>query len=179
MSLKDRLREPDRPKPTFTCAHYDPPAGSRRCRHYLDGGACERPDEFMCVEWLKANGHPTPAEPSPPSPGRDRQDRPTSGKAQAPAPCEVSPRIAEDPKREVAIIRNLTTDEIASFKALQVEVCLRSEEIGEVWLVPEYTSSGRSEISVEHAATLTTICAAFPGAKVVSFQSTPPSSDGS
>ncbi|HEU4409111.1 MAG TPA: hypothetical protein VFS43_27890 [Polyangiaceae bacterium] len=44
-----------------TCPHYAPPPGERQCRHYLLNGACDRPDEFMCVEWLKANGHRAPA----------------------------------------------------------------------------------------------------------------------
>ena len=44
-------------RPEITCLSYGPKPGLRRCRHYLKGGACELPDEFMCVEWLKVNGH--------------------------------------------------------------------------------------------------------------------------
>ncbi|MDY0004855.1 MAG: hypothetical protein RBU30_26390 [Polyangia bacterium] len=65
----------------------------------------------------------------------------------------------------------MTDEEVASFKALGVEVCIRSEEVGEVWVVPVYTGAARRELSVEHSITLATICAAFPGAKVVSMTS--------
>jgi hypothetical protein len=44
------------PKPRITCPKYVASAG-RRCDHYLDGGPCSRPDEFMCVVWLEANGY--------------------------------------------------------------------------------------------------------------------------
>ena len=67
-------------------------------------------------------------------------------------------------------MRNLTDEDIASFKALGVEVCIASEEIGEVWIVPEYTEQERRELRIDHAATLTAVCATFPGAKVTSFE---------
>jgi len=41
----------------ITCPTYEPLAGGRRCRSYLSNGACAREDTFMCVEWLRANGH--------------------------------------------------------------------------------------------------------------------------
>ena len=44
------------PPPSVTCPRYVR-SESRRCVHYLSNGGCARPDEFMCVEWLKANGH--------------------------------------------------------------------------------------------------------------------------
>ena len=43
--------------PAFTCPKYTPAPGASRCVHYADGGPCLRPDEFMCVEWLRANGY--------------------------------------------------------------------------------------------------------------------------
>ena len=46
----------DRPA-GITCPHYEAIPGRKHCRHYLENGACARPDEFMCSEWLKANGH--------------------------------------------------------------------------------------------------------------------------
>ena len=64
---------------------------------------------------------------------------------------------------------DVTDEEVASFKALGAEVCIRSEGIGEVWVVPEYTGADRQELSVGHSITLATICAAFPGAKVVAM----------
>jgi hypothetical protein len=81
-------------------------------------------------------------------------------------------RDAATPTRfeDVPLVRNLSAEEVASFKALGVEVCLASEAIGEVWIVPDYTSKDRNELSVEHAATFAAVCSAFPGAKVVSFE---------
>ena len=56
-----------------------------------------------------------------------------------------------------------------AFEELGVEVCIRSEELGDVWLVPRYTGRDRKEITPEHAATIHHLLAAFPGARVVSF----------
>lgn len=42
-------------RPEISCPKYLPVDG-RRCVHYGDG-PCLRPDEFMCVEWLRANGY--------------------------------------------------------------------------------------------------------------------------
>lgn len=187
MSLKDRLKEPASSDRAFACPHYDPPAGGRRCRSYLDGGACGRPDEFMCVEWLKANGHavppplaPTAPEPeSPAAPNRDLFGAPVPPTERAPDKPALTQTAGPAPSsKDVPIVRNLTDEEIASFKALRAELCLRSEDVGEIWLVPEYTRTGRKEISVEHASTLAAICAAFPGAKVVSFEPSAAGSDG-
>ena len=63
MSLKARLAVVDQPAApaTFTCADYDAPPGSKRCRSYLGNGGCAREDHFMCEEWMKANGHAVPA----------------------------------------------------------------------------------------------------------------------
>jgi len=82
---------------------------------------------------------------------------------------EPEPRRAPD--QEVPVVRNLTDEDVASFKALGVEVCLATEDCGEVWLVPEYTSrDDRKEISVRDAATLAAVCSAFPGARVTSYE---------
>lgn len=180
MAIKDRARSPieSAKQSNFACAHYSPKPGSKRCRHYLENGACDRPDELMCVEWLKANKQapavlPTKEKtsddvdrdlfgnPLPPRPKPDEKSKPEIIK---PAPSESMPVV------EAPLVRNLNDDEIASFKALGVEVCIKSEEVGEIWLVPEYTDQNRKEISVEHAATLSAVCAAFPGAKVASFE---------
>ncbi|NLH50280.1 MAG: hypothetical protein GX444_17000 [Myxococcales bacterium] len=45
----------DRDRKQFTCEHYYPEADGKRCVFYIDNGACARGDEFMCVEWQKAN----------------------------------------------------------------------------------------------------------------------------
>lgn len=39
----------------FTCPHYQPLPGSKRCVSYDDSGICTRDDEFVCVEWLRVN----------------------------------------------------------------------------------------------------------------------------
>jgi hypothetical protein len=44
------------PPTPVTCPYDAPPPGERPCRHSLPKGACDRPDEFLCVEWLKGNG---------------------------------------------------------------------------------------------------------------------------
>lgn len=54
---------------TITCPTYEPVAAGRRCRSYLDNGGCSREDQFMCVEWLRANPHlARPAADSAPPP---------------------------------------------------------------------------------------------------------------
>ena len=42
----------------ITCPKYEARSDSKKCRYFYDewedlAGACERDDEFMCVEWLK------------------------------------------------------------------------------------------------------------------------------
>lgn len=183
MSLKARLAVAEQPaKPGgFTCPDYDPLPGSKRCRSYLSNGGCAREDHFMCEEWLKANGRaaPPPSEP-PREPARDLFGNPlpdeppltkTSEKAATPPAPKPAPLVETSAaERDVPLVRNLTDEDIASFKALGVEVCIASEEIGEVWIVPEYTGQDRRELRIDHAATLTAVCATFPGAKVTSFE---------
>jgi hypothetical protein len=71
-------------------------------------------------------------------------------------------------------LRGLTTEDIESFKALGVEVCLRSEELGELWIVGEYSGRDRREISIDHAAVICRVVEAFPGSRVTSFEKRPP-----
>ena len=213
MGLADRFARPGDPEPgaapKITCPRYDPVPGTKRCKHYLKGGACALPDEFMCVEWLKANGHhvppplpplapveaeppsepaptPTPAPPSPPTqprPGRTERDlfgapvrpRPAARSSREPEPASTERSRPEPDPRDVPVVRNLSDEDIASFKALNVEVCLATEDCGEIWLVPEYTGrADRKEISARDAATLAAVCSAFPGARVTSFEKTRP-----
>jgi hypothetical protein len=57
MATSDRQsNRGDRPA-GITCPHYEAIPGRKHCRHYLDNGACSLPTEFMCVEWMKANGY--------------------------------------------------------------------------------------------------------------------------
>ncbi len=186
-----------------TCTRYEAVPGTRRCKHYLQGGACSLPDEFMCVEWLKANGHraPPPLPPLSEAPAPAPAPVPVAVAPSGPPPRSGEPPVARDlfgrslppaasprnparPERDtprprgeaapdVPVFRNLSDEDIASFKALGVEVCFATEACGEVWLVPEYTATaGRKELSVKDAATLAAICTAFPGARVTSFEKT-------
>jgi len=164
----------------FTCPHYAAVPGSKRCQSYQDGGTCARPDFFLCTEWEKRNRHRLPAtkvspdkavatdlfgnplpEPEPnPVPARDQHS--------VPPPTPASPAAAEAEDRPPP--RGLTTEDIESFKRLNVEVCLKSEAYGELWLVPAYTGQDRKEITPEHAATICRVVEAFPGSRVVSFE---------
>ena len=161
----------------FGCPHYEAVPGKKRCRHYLDGGSCARPDEFMCVEWLRLNkkakpapktkgptdlfGNPVP-EPKQPKRTTPTQQRPTAAMA---SPASAASEVTEEPEP----LRGLTTEDIESFKRLGVEVCVESESFGEVWLVPEYTGGDRQELAPEHAATICHVLHAFPGSKVSAF----------
>lgn len=144
----------------ITCPHYEALPGSRRCRSYVEGGACARPDTFMCIEWLRANGHAAPAPASP---------LPSTGSS--PAPLVPPPDAVVSPRPfDAALVRHLDDAEIASLKSLGATVCIESDTIGALWIVPEYTGADRRELSIEHAATLAAICAVFPGARLVAFE---------
>ena len=173
--------------PEITCRRYDAVPGTKRCKHYLKGGACSLPDEFMCVEWLKANGHHVPAS-LPPVEGlaaaeqpaveaRPVVDRDLFGLPVPPRPAKPATAADRDePARDEApVVRNLTDEDVASFKALGVQVCLATADCGEIWLVPEYTGrDDRKELSVRDAATLAAVCSAFPGARVTSYEKSSP-----
>lgn len=152
----------------ITCPHYEPLAGGKRCASYCEGGGCARPDEFMCSEWLKLNGRAVPTRADThvhaaglsektPSPAAGIQARPHAGSEATPAGGGT------------VVVRDLTEEEIASFRALGVEVCIETVEAGDVWLVPEYTERARQELRVDHAATLAALCSAFPGSRVTAF----------
>jgi len=181
---------------TITCPRYQRCGESRRCVHYLDGGRCARSGSSgaACGEWVKVNGgqdlpEAKPDQPTPPEPNRDLfgnpvlPDRPRRGSNRGPATkvtaptaptaAPTAPPTAPPPAPpKPPLVRNITDEEIASFKALGAEVCIRSAEAGEVWIVPVYSGADRMELSVEHSITLTTICSAFPGAKVVAIKRT-------
>ena len=176
--------EADDRKPNIDCPKYQRHAGSKRCQHYLDGGACALASEFMCVEWLKRNGHhvpehhPTRTMP-PAQPALFPALEPANLDHVSPAPSapepaarpSVAPMVPEAMPTPVPAHPRapITPGEIDSFKALGVELCIRSEELGEVWLVPGYTGQARKEITPEHAATLRLLLEAFPGGRVTSF----------
>lgn len=103
-----------------------------------------------CREWLKLNRRTHPA-PTPTAPLM----------CASAAPC------------------NITAADIASFRALGVEICFHSGELGEFWLVPSYTSQRRKEITPEHVVTIGRVLAAFSGARVTAFQPASPVLKGS
>jgi hypothetical protein len=171
----------DRPA-GITCEKYVRSEG-KRCRHYLANGGCALPDELMCVEWLKLNDHrPPPARPEPAS-AKDLFGNPVP-----PPPASSKPKVTDSPSSPepvadagsdpVAVarspLRGLTTEDVASFKALGVEVCLHSEAYGELWLVPAYTGQLRKEITPEHVATIARVLDAFPGSRVTAFEKQTP-----
>lgn len=166
------------PLPTgVTCPSYEALPGTKRCQHYLNGGACSLPTEFMCIEWLKVNGNSaqtiTPAPPIPQARGLFQLQSPSVPPRTPPtaaSPVRANPAdqpISDPPVRTPA--QPLAPDALAGFQALGVEVAL---DVGgtRVHLVPGYSSHDRLEISHEHAATLRLLLDAFPGARVVGFE---------
>lgn len=71
-------------------------------------------------------------------------------------------------------LRGLTEEDIASFKDLNVDVCLQTERFGPIWLVPRHSGQDRLEILPEHAALLVQVMNAFPGAVITSFEKRAP-----
>lgn len=150
----------------IACEHYVPIQGSRRCRDYLANGGCARPNEFMCVEWLRLNSKAQPpAGPQPPPLGRDLFGQPL------PAPKEaVRLPVLPPPARPAAPAAGpqALDESLASFRERGLEVRLATE-LGEVWIVPAYTGADRTELLVEHAALIATVASALPGARVTAI----------
>ena len=63
----------------------------------------------------------------------------------------------------------MTTNDITSYKALNVEVCIESESFGQLWLVPRYTGQDRLELTPEHVATICILLSLLPGCRVIAF----------
>jgi hypothetical protein len=162
------MRE-ESPARQIECPKYQALPNSKRCTHFVEGGACALPEELMCVEWLRANGHPTPT-PTPMPAAKLFQLEP-------PKPAPVAPTRPATPMMPPYVCvesidrrpaEPLPADRLQAFKALGVEVEL---DVGgaPVHLVPDYTGQDRIELSVEHAATLRLLLDSFPGARVVGF----------
>jgi len=147
----------------ISCPKYQPVAGTKRCVHFLTNGACDLQDELMCVEWLKVNQVPPTPPPQPRSLRRNLlgelmpPEPPARERPPTPGPAAAKPAPAP-------VVHTLSDVAIASFKALGAEVCFVTDELGEVWLVPEYTGQDRQELSVEHAALLAAVGSILPGA---------------
>ena len=175
-SLFKQRAEPKSPR-RVECPHYSPIPDSRRCRHYLDSGGCDRPDELMCREWLKKNGQAPPAVPAETT-GQANSPPEADARPQKASPVQAasdsgSDRSCEEPEPPSSL-PGLTAEDIASFKALGVEVGLSTEDLGELWLVPCYSGKDRQELTPEHAATLLHVLSVFPGARVTAFEKLQP-----
>jgi hypothetical protein len=133
----------------ITCERYARGDDAERCRYYHAGGGCALSPD-PCVEWVKRNGLAHAV----------------------PVSAAVSARPSATPDY-------VSTADVASFRALGVQICFHSDALGELWLVPSYTSQPRNEITPEHVATLDRVLEAFPGAWVAAFQSALPATEGS
>lgn len=177
--------------PSVTCPHYAPPPGERRCRHYLPNGACDRPDEFLCVEWLKRNGPVASTD----AKGNGDDADAAAGTADASrsagrfpqrwlslfdhAPPRVSPPPRSARARPASPAPPAPTPPPASLAGAEDVVALaerypttqlETDGLGPVWLVAEPTGSERLELTYRDAAALAAVCAAFPGARVVALE---------
>ncbi len=142
------------------------PIASGCCKHLLRTGVCELPDELMCVEFMPPECQATPGTDSPQSHSLKLQ--PTL------SPMSFFARSAQiQPPVDSNRLRGFTTEDIDSFKALGLEVCLQSDSFGELWLVPAYTGQSRRELTPEHAATLLHMLTVFPDSHVVGFNTKP------
>ena len=140
--------------PTPVCPKREPLADGT-CKHQLPTGCCALPDELTCIEWVA--GRPAqriavgvPAPIARPAPSQATADEPS-------------------PVVDVERLRGFTTEDIESFRALGVEVCLQSKSFGELWLVPAYTGQPRRELTPEHLATVLHALSVFPGSRVTGF----------
>ena len=77
------------PMPRVDCPKYVAGVG-RRCVHYADG-PCLRPDEFMCREWLRANGYLR-------DPMLEARDHLRSLRATSPPPASSPPAPVQLPR---------------------------------------------------------------------------------
>jgi len=169
---------------SIECPHYVAIAGTRRCRSYLDGGGCAREDTFLCTEWLRKNpsqratkqSTPTPSAPQAPAASTDLfgqvvSVQPSGTPAESkrartsgiPLPAQTAPSLA----------RPITEDQIKALEELRIELCVRTDAVGELWLVASYTGVERNEMTFRDAATVAAMCAVFPGAEVTQFHRAP------
>lgn len=138
-------------------------------------------------------GHPNPAydlvdfptrKPpqtvSPPSPPVDRDlfgnpvPKPNPQKRAQPKatpPCAASlawqkaenaSSVASNP------IPGFSPNEIVRFRKRSIEVCIESEKLGDVWIVPAHTQAQRTEIMPEDLATIARVLDTFPGSELIS-----------
>ena len=70
-------------------------------------------------------------------------------------------------------VEPLTEEQVASWKALAVEVCIYARAIGEVWIVPAYTPKAgqRKELSIDDFMKIRRAWEQFPGSVISEFKS--------
>jgi hypothetical protein len=190
MALSDRIR-PHTSAPGIACLHFENAEGSKRCRHYLDGGLCALWSEFRCVEWLRKNGQAklaeeliaqqhaaaqgahagstTTATPTPVPAQKNTlamQEAAAARSEPSQAPQENTPQA-----ERTLLLHRLSDEDVASFAALGVEVEMGVPGHEPVWLVPEYTARRheRLELSIRDAITITAVVSAFPGATITNM----------
>jgi len=66
--------------------------------------------------------------------------------------------------------RPITEEQIKALEERGVQLCVRTDAVSELWLVPAYTGAERSEMTFRDAATIAAVCAVFPGAEVTRFE---------
>jgi hypothetical protein len=192
------------PQNEITCQGYSKQAGSKKCTHFLPGGACALPDELMCSEWLKVNQQKPPATPDPPKQEKSQifgfiEDAlpcltPTETTAapstapQAPSTGPTGPtaptgaeRASTRPQDGAWLARaysaeqakdlrdipleQMSLEAVESLTKLRVETLVNTNsEMGEVWLVPEYTEEKRKELTYRDMRYLMLVVKVFPGA---------------
>jgi hypothetical protein len=147
MPLADLIKHPPPERPSgITCDRYRPDDG-KRCAYYLDNGACTRPDEFMCTEWLKRNA----AQASSPTP-------------EVATPAPVAPSSPAKPVASLELKEGslLTREDAEKLRDLGVELELKSP-VGSFWIVPVRTGQDRMELLPEEAVLLVNCVQVFGG----------------
>jgi hypothetical protein len=82
------------------------------------------------------------------------------------APSSSASSAGPDDPQEPAFEQPVSDADIASFKALNVEVSLSSRTLGPVKIVPGTADSTANELSAEQAAYLLNLAKAWPGAVI-------------
>ncbi len=83
---------------------------------------------------------------------------------------ERAKRVSQTSSASAAPRVPLSVEDIESFKALGVEVCLTTDDGNEVWLVPERTSEQRAELAPEDLQAIARVVDVFPDAHVAAVR---------
>lgn len=176
------------PPPGITCPKYRQLPGTKRCQHYVDGGACGLDTEFMCVEWVKVNHPEQHAQalahiatltaggivevsdlPSPPTPSAAEGPPPGVPDAfRGVAISGVPEELAGTPRTVDPTL--LTPLMLAELERSGVEVEVSSDDLPHLWLVPSHTEQDRPELTFREAFTLLGLMSILPGATLRRFR---------